>query len=46
MPRCWFAGTLIADCAVDLFWTTDAKLAIGHGDLQRWYGAVLVAYWN
>ncbi len=34
------AGTPLQDWAADLPGQIDAKLAIGHGDLPRWYGAV------
>jgi len=34
------AGTPLQDWSADLPGQIDAKLAIGHGDLQRWYGAV------
>ena len=34
------AGTPLQDWAADLPGQLDAKLAIGHGDLTRWYGAV------
>ncbi|WP_437883253.1 tRNA 5-methoxyuridine(34)/uridine 5-oxyacetic acid(34) synthase CmoB [Pseudomonas sp. LRF_L74] len=35
------AGTPLQDWAADLPGHLDAKLAVGHGDLQRWYAAVL-----
>ena len=34
------AGTPLQDWSADLPAQIDAKLAIGHGDLQRWYAAV------
>ncbi|PKM33015.1 MAG: tRNA 5-methoxyuridine(34)/uridine 5-oxyacetic acid(34) synthase CmoB, partial [Gammaproteobacteria bacterium HGW-Gammaproteobacteria-12] len=34
------AGTPLQDWSADLPGQLDAKLAIGHGDLARWYGAV------
>lgn len=34
------AGTPLQDWAADLPGQLDAKLAIGHGDLQRWHAAV------
>ncbi|KAB0548576.1 tRNA 5-methoxyuridine(34)/uridine 5-oxyacetic acid(34) synthase CmoB [Pseudomonas argentinensis] len=34
------AGTPLQDWSADLPGQIDAKLAIGHGDLQRWYAAV------
>ena len=34
------AGTPLQDWACELPGQLDAKLAIGHGDLARWYGAV------
>lgn len=34
------AGSPLQDWAADLPAQIDAKLAIGHGDLQRWYAAV------
>ena len=34
------AGTPLQDWACELPGQLDAKLAIGHGDLPRWYGAV------
>jgi tRNA (mo5U34)-methyltransferase len=34
------AGTPLQEWAADLPGQLDAKLAIGHGDLARWYGAV------
>ncbi|PPV42420.1 tRNA 5-methoxyuridine(34)/uridine 5-oxyacetic acid(34) synthase CmoB [Ectopseudomonas oleovorans] len=34
------AGTPLLDWACELPGQLDAKLAIGHGDLARWYGAV------
>ena len=34
------AGTPLQDWTAGLPGQIDAKLAIGHGDLQRWYGAV------
>src|SRR5690606_18590066 len=34
------AGSPLQDWAADLPRQLDAKLAIGHGDLPRWYGAV------
>ncbi|UTW07055.1 tRNA 5-methoxyuridine(34)/uridine 5-oxyacetic acid(34) synthase CmoB [Pseudomonas benzenivorans] len=34
------AGTPLQDWSAGLPGQIDAKLAIGHGDLQRWYGAV------
>ena len=34
------AGTPLQDWSADLTGQIDAKLAIGHGDLPRWYGAV------
>jgi tRNA (mo5U34)-methyltransferase len=34
------AGTQLQEWAADLPGQLDAKLAIGHGDLARWYGAV------
>src|SRR5690606_9070482 len=34
------AGTPLQEWTADLPGQIDAKLAVGHGDLQRWYGAV------
>ena len=34
------AGTPLQEWACELPGQLDAKLAIGHGDLARWYGAM------